>query len=191
MITTDPPAVVYGGDPVPENVYTPFSDPAIPPHDIANQFILHVATNFEPVTDLRALTADVLAARKDMTKVTSDPRYVPTTSRMTPEELEGMTTPSILPRILPYLLLPQPIHQENIKRAMFDTKGQWPNVKALVLWADMTCSYSPWGAKHFLSLLDQPVAPGESRREISFVKLADSGHFVSFRAETIALDSLS
>lgn len=160
-------------------MYTPYEDPTLAPAEVGQRFVPWVSGFFEPVHGLASVTPGLLRERKNMKDVSADRKYLPTSERMTLEELLSVASPAVLPRVAPILALKQEVYQQNLRRALLDTKGLWPNVKVVMLWADMTCMYAPWGARYLSDMLATPVVEGEQRRDVQIVKLPGASHFVS------------
>lgn len=100
---------------------------------------------------------------------------------MTREEIETTAYPSIISRNpTPYTRTAiLGVYRPNAHRAMFDTKGAWPKVKVLLLWADMSILYCPWGAKVLSDALAEPAVEGMQRRDVEIMRLEEANHFVS------------
>ncbi len=73
------------------------------------------------------------------------------------------------------------VYHKNFKRALFDTQGVWPNVKAVVIWGEMSVPDCVWSAKVVRDMLAAQPEEGstEVRREIHIQNLEGADHFVS------------
>ena len=175
----DPPCPVYGTSP-PRDAYIPLDDPTLPLEETAKMFISWVSTYWEPCSSLDDVSEAAVAAQRDISTLPSSSTSLrPTSTRMTKEELEGVVYPEVAYRVGHPGHITLSVYGNNARRTFFDTKGKWPKVKAIVLWADMSCAYCPWGAKVLSDQLKESPRDGEVRREVEIVKLENANHFVS------------
>ncbi len=195
----DPPCPVYGISP-PRDAYIPLDDPTVPSEETAKTFITWVSSYWEPFSSLDEVTEEAVAAQRDMTKIPPPPQPVcftaaqtplskpctyfsdhfkATSARMTRQELESVVCPEVALRVGHPGHITLSVYGTHARRSLFDTKGLWPRVKAIVLWADMSCAYCPWGAKVLSEQLKEPRREGEVRRDVEIVRLENANHFVS------------
>lgn len=176
----DPPAVVLGVA-APPGTYSPFVDPNIPDAEKPIYFRPWVSGYWTRFPDIAAITVSTMQPEKlkDMYNATSDPKYIPTTDRMSPEVLESVTAPSVVERIGSPFDIIEEVYAENLQYGLFDTKGTWSNLRVVAFWMDMSCAYCLWGAKALANQLDQPTMEGRQRRDVKHVKLEAANHFVS------------
>ncbi|KAI0700599.1 alpha/beta-hydrolase [Cytidiella melzeri] len=179
VIVYDAPCPVYG-TPEPRGAYIPLNDPTLSSRDTAEAFIEWVSAYWEPFASLNQVSELAVVAQRNMARLCSDPKYLPTSRRMTAEELEAVSYPSAALRIGHPGHISLDVYGSNARRALLDTNGAWRNVRALVLWADMSCAYCPWGAKVLSDQLKRPVRAGEIRRDVSIMKLENANHFLHY-----------
>jgi hypothetical protein len=154
-------------------------DPTVPPESLVKSFTSWVSAYWERFTTLDEITESAVAKQRDMATLSSEPQYQATCSRMTRQELEAVIHPAAALRMGHPGHISLSVYGRNARKSLMDTNGAWRNVKALVLWADMSCAYCPWGAKVFVDQLNEPAGKGEMRRDIKVVQLKNANHFVS------------
>ncbi|KAH9890074.1 alpha/beta-hydrolase [Cubamyces lactineus] len=115
-----------------------------------------------------------------------DSKYLPTTSKMTPEELDSITYPSILGEFQHTLwAVGVDILHENLVHAFYDCrfddgtgvmKKVWPKLRVHLIWCDMTLGECAWAATVVYHGLQN--ADPAKRRAIQFHKLEGANHFI-------------
>lgn len=137
-----------------------------------------VSSYWTQFPDLSAVNESSLSTHKNMADISDDPKYAPSTSRMSEEEVDTVAYPGVAARIG----TPRHINIDTYKplchRALFDTKGAWKSVDAILLWADMSNIFCPWTAKGISDMLEQPVEAGEQRRHVRIVRMPQANHLV-------------
>ncbi|KAI0092160.1 Alpha/Beta hydrolase protein [Irpex rosettiformis] len=188
-IVYDPPCPVYGTPP-PRDAYIPLDDPTMPLEETAKAFVRWVSTYWEPFSSLDDVSEAAVAAQRDVSTLAPplcpasvEPAYVhkelrPTSCRMTREELASVIYPEVALRVGHPGHVTLSVYASNANHSFFDTDGKLPKVKAIVLWADMSCAYCPWGAKVLSDQLKEPPREGEVRRQVEIVKLESANHFM-------------
>ncbi|KAJ8462240.1 hypothetical protein ONZ51_g11023 [Trametes cubensis] len=115
-----------------------------------------------------------------------DPKYTPTTSKMTPEELDSLTHPSILQEFQHAMwAVGDNILYENLARAFYDCrfddgtgvlKKVWPKLRVHLIWCDMTLGECAWAATVVYHGLQN--AEPANRRAVEFHKFEGANHFI-------------
>lgn len=179
------------GQSKPVNAYSPLEDRSIPLADVAAHFVPWVAAYNAPIVSVSEITISSMEQLKPHS--TTDPKYTPSMARVTAEELAGVTCLSAAIRC------PTPMFQEgmdeayrsNLRHALFDTNGAWKQVRAVLLWPDMTVVYCFWAAKLITDELREAEKETDGtkvRRDVAVVKLEGANHFVSVdERSTIAI----
>ncbi len=100
---------------------------------------------------------------------------------MSSAELESVSDAAAVPRSgLPLLRIKPDIYRRTSERALFDTKGSFKNVRALVVWGDMSVSLCVWAAKRIAERAEAAKTEGRLGRQVEIVKMEGANHFVSF-----------
>ena len=156
------------------------------PEEQARQFSLVVSSYYPPFTLPGKIDGDIAYAPR---AALQDPKYPPTTAKMTEDELREVTHPVIFQRLQHAIWSPalRLIYEANAGRALLDcrllddgTGGKkkiWPDVKVHLLWCDMTAGEVAWAAAvfNYRHREADPVA----RRPMEVHKLEGANHFVS------------
>jgi hypothetical protein len=129
---------------------------------------------YEPIADLSIVSSETIMERKNLSQISSDPRYTPT--QMGPTEMAQFTTKEVAERLGP-LFVSWNVSMSNTRRAMIDTRGTWHNVKVTVTWSDMTFWTVLWATKAVSDLFTSPEQKGQ-RREVRFVPLVNARSWV-------------
>lgn len=164
------------GVPTAEGVYHPLRDTALSPEERGEVFLPWVSTYFTTVSSLSEVSPGLLAARAAV----SEDVATPTVKRMTQSELASITHFNALTSNLALRQIDRSVYAANLRLALVDTGGAFPGVKVLVLWADMSIGDCVWAAKGIAGLVAADFGEEKSdvRREVQFVKLEESNHFV-------------
>ena len=105
----------------------------------------------------------------------------PTVKRITPAEYLEVADPGVVLRSYASMRHVKPeVFNSNMRGALFDTGGVWPNVEALSIWCNQSTSDCVWAAKVILDL-SREKDPGKIPRKLRFAKLEGANHFVSAR----------
>ena len=126
-----------------------------------------------------------------------DPKHSPTTSttKMKEEDLRRITYPAIFTRAQHLLWAPEmrPAGAANVARALYDCRilapgvreGEderaWPEVKAHVIWCDMTVGAAAWAVA--VLRCEHSAAAPDARRQMEIHTLEGGNHFVSVPVE--------
>ena len=154
----------------------------------ARQFGLVVSSYYPPFTlpDKPEIDGDIAYAPRGPLQ---GPKYLPTTARMSEDELRDLTHPAIFERLQHAIWSPalRLIYEANAGRALCDCprlddgtgskKKIWPEVKVHLLWCHMTIGEVAWAAA-VLSSRHREVDP-DARRPMEVHKLEGANHFVS------------
>ncbi|KAI0357368.1 alpha/beta-hydrolase [Trametes cingulata] len=115
-----------------------------------------------------------------------DPKYTPTTNRMTPEVLRSLTHPVVMEQNQHLIWgVSHDVYRALLDRALFDCrfddgsgmkKEIWPALRVHVIWCDMTVGECLWATLLIRSRYEK--AQPEHRRPVEFHKLEDANHFV-------------
>ena len=169
--------------PAPPGCWSPLTAPEIPDADRASLFRRWVSTYWGPLHTLSDITAEACQHEnfKDIYEVTSDSKYIPSTDRMSGDELNGVTAPSVVARIGTPFDIADAVYAENFQYGLFDINGTWKKLKVVALWAEMSCVYCVWSARALSEILQSPAAEQHERRPIKQVKMDNANHFVSRR----------
>lgn len=200
-LTVVDPSSTAVGCPAPPGIKNVIIDPSVPLEEQAWQFGLHVGSFYPPFTlpdklpDERFEQRPPRLALQDTAALTGaslDPKHVPTVSepKMTKEEFQSMTHPSIMDRTQHAIWSPviRQAFAANVVRALYDCrlethdgsgmrKPVWPAVKVHLVWCDMTLGEAAWGAAVVKCGYEE--AKPETRRPVEFHVLDGANHFVS------------
>ncbi|KAI0340786.1 alpha/beta-hydrolase [Trametopsis cervina] len=164
IILHDPPGYSYGIS-EPAKVYHPLKDLTLSLEQMQAAMVTWILTYFEPFADLALVTPPNIKARKSVSMTT-----------MTPQDIAETTSKEAARRIGPGLVNYE-VFAENLRLALFDTKGAWQNVKVIAAWGNMSMWSVPWAARKLADRLDEPAQPGEQRRDVQIVRLDNANHF--------------
>lgn len=166
-------------------MYHPLGDPTVPLEERNKSFMRWVAAYCEPMSDISSIDLPALRTRRDMHEISEDHSIQPTIDKMSAEEIESTTDPSVWQRSARYLrYIPRELYWNNTQRALFDTRGDLDNVKGLILWCDMSPSLAVWGAKNLHDRMTAAEREGTRVRQLDMIKLSGANHFVSFSTLT-------
>ena len=166
---------------------TTFFDPKLGPEDQANHFALAVSSYYPPFTFPDKIDGDISYAPR--VPLLEDPKYVPTTAKLTENELGNLMYPAIFERVQRAMWSPnlRLVYEANASRALYDCRllddgsgskrKAWPAVKVHLVWCDMTVGDVAWAAAVF-SCKYKEVDPA-ARRPIEVHTVEGANHFVS------------
>lgn len=177
-MAADPPNQVLGIF-YPPGLTTPVENPEHSNEQKAQGFIEWIATYWNPLQTPESITASTLAYRYDMYEAAKDDKYLPLTSRLSKSELDALVAPHILPRIGVAMMFAPEVYAEALNQAVFDTKGQWENLKMVGLWPDMTIWCCSLSGKVMADMLAEPMTEGKVRRKVEMVRMNGTNHIVS------------
>ncbi|KAM5538629.1 hypothetical protein V8D89_007658 [Ganoderma adspersum] len=167
---------------------TAFFDPKLSPEDQAHHFALAVSSYYPPFTLPDKIDGDVSYAPR--VPLQGDPKYVPTTAKLTEGELCGLIYPAIFKRVQLAMWSPtlRFVYEANASRALCDCrllddgsgskKKVWPEVKVHLVWCDMTGGDVAWATAVFNCKYKEADPAG--RRPMEVHKLEGANHFVHF-----------
>ena len=161
-------------------MYTPIHDKTIPPAELGSRFMVWVSTYFDAVPDQATMTEAKLATRSNNYLSITDPTRKATILRFTEEELPAVADFTVMERTpdVTWGVLPE-IYWENTHRALIDTQGVWPDMKALLMWCDMSTPDIVWAMKTVTDRTLGAQASGVPTRDVKVVKVEGGNHFVS------------
>ncbi|KAI0700598.1 hypothetical protein BC835DRAFT_396880 [Cytidiella melzeri] len=174
----DPPSLFLGLQDPPKT-YTPARDLKTPPDQLTTAFLVWASTWFKSYPDLDSVTLSSIVDQERLTDDPNDPRYLSSYEAMTQQQKDETLFPGIAARLGP-AFVSWKIYVENLRRAIFDTKGTLKGVPLYHLWGAMSPWNCPWSARRLQDMLDEPVVAGEQRREVHIERLEGIHHFVSF-----------
>lgn len=132
------------------------------------------------VEDISQATTEYILARKPLHE--GDTPKLPTTLRMSGDELAEMTYPQALRSSLPIIRFPLPVFRENFEHALLDTQSVWPGVKALLLWGNESVDDCILAAKIIYDTVHDSVSQEEretkTKRRIEIHEIDGGNHFV-------------
>jgi hypothetical protein len=103
---------------------------------------------------------------------------IPTAFTIPPDEFEEMVEFSTVSRSGCVLQTSEQIRENNARRAFLDANLVLPHVAVVMLWCDQTVWISLWAVKYLQELLDEETAPCKKKRDVTFVQIQNSNHFV-------------
>ncbi|PIL22932.1 hypothetical protein GSI_15628 [Ganoderma sinense ZZ0214-1] len=169
----------------PPGMGTAFFNPSLSPEEQALRFALAVSSYYPPFTLPDKIDGDTAtyAPRVPL----QDPKYVPTTVKLTEAELRGLVYPAIFQRVQPAMWSPALplVYQSNASRALCDCrlldggsgpKKVWPGVKVHLVWCDMTGGDAAWAASVFNCKYKE--ADPAARRPMEVHKVEGANHFI-------------
>lgn len=148
-------------------------DFTLSPEERGTTFLPWVSSYFPAVDSLDVVTPAILAARVPIT----DDTLPPSTNTMSPSELASCTHFGALASNVALRQVDPQVYMQNMRRALTDTRGVLGNVKAVVIWCDMSVVDCVWAAKAVADVMDETEL-GRIRRTVEFVKLESANHFV-------------
>ncbi|KAI0342327.1 hypothetical protein BDW22DRAFT_1357653 [Trametopsis cervina] len=172
----DPPSMVLGA-PFPPGVTTPLHNPKLPPEEKAVIFIEWVAEWLNPLPVPEAATDIALQHRYDMRDVTSDAAYTPTTMRLTPHELAGISSTEIAPRITRQIFLDEEVYDDNLRQGIAALNDTWKDCCVVVLCPDMTITTCILGCRAVCEVMASTLPEGNGRRGRQIVQVPGKNHF--------------
>lgn len=160
--------------------------------ELASEFALTASAYYPPFTfpdtiDPLPEYAPRRALHEEMQRV--DPRFTPTASRMSPEELRlAVHAPAIDSNggsQYLYRILAPDVYKDNVEKALCDRRFDfgdgleevWPSLRTHVIWCDMSVGDCVWAS--VLVYFRHSAAPTEWRRPMELHKLSGANHFVS------------
>lgn len=155
-------------------------DTSLSPKERGDKFLPWVSSYFSAVSSLSEVTPAFLAARSAL----PDDTFRPTVKGMSAPELASTTHFGALASNLALRQIDPAIYARNLRRALVDTGDVWQNVKALVVWCDMSVVDCIWGAKACADLVAEKHGVGHIQRAIEFIKIEGANHFVSLHTYT-------
>jgi hypothetical protein len=177
-LVIDPPSQVLG-IPYPPGLTTPVENPEYSNEQKAQGFIEWIATCWNPLQTPENITVSALVHRYDMYEATKDDKYLPLTSRLLKNEIDALVAPHILPRIGIAMMFQPEVYADALDKAVFDTKGQWENLKVVGLWPDMTIWCCSLSGKVMSDMLAEPLTKDKVRRKVEMVRMNGASHVVS------------
>ncbi|KAI0089050.1 hypothetical protein BDY19DRAFT_122499 [Irpex rosettiformis] len=175
----DPPSMILGV-PSPPDTVTPIDNPEVPFENKAQEFIDWAAAYWNPLQTPESITTEALVNRYDMHKATQDDQYLPTSVRLPKNELDALTSPEILPRVGVALSFHREVYAECLRRALFDTKGRWRNLRVVALWPDMTIWPCSLGGRALADMISSPAGKDAVRRDMEMVRINGVNHFYHY-----------
>ncbi|KAF7791491.1 hypothetical protein EIP86_002507 [Pleurotus ostreatoroseus] len=176
IVVFDPPIKALG-QPIPEEFYVPFRDPAIPPQNLAQAFADWTSAYYSAISTLEGIIPANLSSEER--KI--DEMLTPTMSAMSPEARAECNVPSVLMGSAGLMLvhIPERVLWKQLEEALFDTKGVWPDVNVVHMWCDKSFSETIWGAKVVSDTISERQ-PNDTRvmRKVDVVKVENANHFV-------------
>ncbi|KAI0820433.1 alpha/beta-hydrolase [Trametes gibbosa] len=188
FVMYDPSATTIGR-PRPAGLTALHSNPSLPLGEQVAQLALAVSSYYPPF-----LFPDYIDPMPDypprlpihLSADGVDPKYVPTTSKMSPDVLRSVTHPPVMARHQHLLwALSHDVYKTNLTRALYDCRfgdgnmgmvKMWPALRVHVVWCDMSVGDCLW-ASVVIHALYQGADP-EARRSVEFHKLEGANHFV-------------
>ncbi|KAI0326884.1 alpha/beta-hydrolase [Cubamyces sp. BRFM 1775] len=189
FIMFDPSSTIIGME-LPSGLSNLRRDPSAALDVQMAQFSLAVGSYYPPYTipDRIDPLPTYESPRQPMhqTSIDVDPKYTPTTSKMTPEEIRSITYPSILESHQHAVwAVGNDIVHENLLHAFYDCryddgtgamKKVWPQLRVHLLWCDMTIGECAWAATVVYHGLQN--AEPANRRVVEFHKVEGANHFI-------------
>ncbi|KAF9809226.1 hypothetical protein IEO21_07490 [Rhodonia placenta] len=181
-----------GFPPLP-GLYSPLRDPKAANKN-TTEFPISIATYFTQVVTRPDEDAEspgfveMLHARKPIHEAEgTDPRFMPTTLRMTPEERAEVTDAEAVWRSQRLILhMDVSVFRENVLQAFFEchvddgTGGEkliWPQVKVHSVWCDMSPGDDVYGGNKLKQMVREYRGKGRGR-SVEVHKLEQANHFV-------------
>ena len=178
----DPSGVTLGGRPT--QLYNPLRDTSIPEDERGTRFCHWISCYFTAIDDLEEVTESKLVAREALHEAKGSTQthfnVKPSLDRMTDNEYKSVVDPTVFNRSYVSLrsLAQGDTYGENLRKALFDTDGIWPDIDVLFLWCNMSVSDCIFGAKHVLDLSKKAEGNGHIARPVKLVKIPNANHFV-------------
>lgn len=169
------------GIPSSPRLVMPVHDPLFSEEEKPQKFIDWVTGYWDALRTPEAITTEALLGRSDVYKSTGDYKYLNTALKQQEDEMEFLVAPKAYFRVGATLTIGLDIYAENLRRALFDTDGQWNHLRVVAIWPDM----SVWPCHVAYKGLTEMLQPensrndGTIRRNVEMVQVSNANHLVS------------
>ncbi|KAH9851679.1 alpha/beta-hydrolase [Lenzites betulinus] len=187
------PSVTVVGHARPPGLIALSRNPSAPAEVQAAEFALAVSSYFPPFTLPECVdpppTYDPPRRALHLASDPVDPRYMPTSSKMTPEALRSLTYAAVWEDSQHLLwAIGYDVYRRNLARALYDCRiirdqdgsgaleKVWPGMRVHLLWCDMSIGDCLWASAVIHA--QYPEAHPEHRRPVEFHRLEGTNHFV-------------
>ncbi|KAH7928984.1 hypothetical protein BV22DRAFT_1030006 [Leucogyrophana mollusca] len=182
------------GEPAFEGLYSPFRDPTLTSVDaIVDRFLTWISSYYpqeELAGEPSALGKKLIARASQELHVTNpsvDPRWTPTVSRMSSDELKSITDNDALLRSQILLEGIQPsVYKEIIHSGLLDCyltdesgteKMIWPQLKVKIIWCDMDVGDVLWAAYKLRGISEEFIKKHGKGRSLEVLNFEKTNHF--------------